>query len=261
MKIKTSKPKSSIIYSGPSMIDGKPIVCIAIVQSGNIKTGNMIQTHILRADINPLEASKTGADISICGDCMHRGTPTMDPLKKTAQGRTCYVNIGQGPTVVYKAFKAGKYPQATPEQITAIGSNRMVRLGTYGDPAALPDYVIDALLKESTGHTGYTHQHNQLKDKPSAYNRMMYSADSIEDAKQAHSKGYRTFRVISLKQWHEGQAKNQPVTLPNEILCPASKESDKGVTCSQCKLCTGSNTRAKSIAIVAHGSARNKVKG
>ena len=253
-----SKPKSSIIYNGPSMIDGKPIICIAIVQSGNIKTGNMIQTHILRADINPLEASKTGADVSICGDCIHKGQPTVDPLKKTAQGRTCYVNLGQGPNVVYKAFKRGKYPTATTEQITAIGANRMVRLGTYGDPAALPQYVVDALIKDSTGHTGYTHQHNQLQDKPQTYNRLMYSADNVEDAKQAHVKGYRTFRVITVQDY---SSKGTGALLHNEILCPASKENDKGITCSQCKLCTGSTSSGKSIAIVAHGTSRNMFKG
>lgn len=249
-----SKPKSSIIYNGPSMIDGKPIICIAIVQSGNIKTGNMVQTHIIRADVNPLEASKTGADYSICGDCMHRGTPTLDPLKKTAKERTCYVNLAQGPLVVYKAFERNKYPTATPEQITAIGRGRMVRLGTYGDPASLPDYVIDALLKDSIGHTGYTHQHKANPD----YTRLMYSADSIEDAKQAHAKGYRTFRVIPVYKYAE---KKMGALLANEILCPASKENDKGVTCEQCKLCTGSTSKAKSIAIVAHGTARNMVKG
>ena len=249
-----SKPKSSIIYNGPSMIDGAPIVCIAIVSSGNIKTGNMIQTHIIRADINPLEASKMGLDASICGDCIHRGQPTVDPLKKTAKGRTCYVNLGQGPLVVYKAFKRGKYTTATPEQITAIGRGRMVRLGTYGDPAALPTLVIDALLKDSTGHTGYTHQHKANPD----YTRLMYSADSAQDAIKAHSKGYRTFRVIPVHEYNE---KGKAAVLNNEILCPASKENDKGVTCNECRLCTGSNSKGKSIAIVAHGTARNQVQG
>jgi hypothetical protein len=48
--------------------------------------------------------------------------------------------------------------------------------------------------------------------------------------------------------------------LNNEILCPASKENDKGITCNQCKLCTGSASAGKSIAIVAHGTSRNKFK-
>lgn len=254
MKIKTNKPVSSIIYNGPSLLDGQPIVVIAIVTSGNVKTGNMIQTHIIRADINPLQASKTGADYSICGDCMHRGKATDNPDKKTAQGRTCYVNIGQGPNQVFKAFKAGKYPMATPEQIQALGMGRMVRLGTYGDPATVPNTVWDNLLKNSTGHTGYTHQHNKSPD----YSRLMYSADNAQDAQNAHNKGYRTFRVIPVQEYAQN---GKDALLQNEILCPASKENDKGVTCNQCKLCTGSQSKGKSIAIVAHGTARNQYKG
>lgn len=255
--MKINKPKSSVIYNGPSMIDGAPIVCIAIVNSGNSKTGNMIQTHVVRSDISPLEASKTGADASICGDCIHRGQPTDNPLKKTAINRSCYVNIGQGPTVVFKAFKRGLYPTVTsPEEITAIGQNRAVRLGTYGDPAAVPSTIWDALLKNARTHTGYTHQHTA--NDPAAYDRMMYSADNAEDAKNAHSKGYRTFRVIPVQQWKE---QGKEAILTNEILCPASKENDKGLSCIECKLCTGSQSKAKSIAIVSHGIGANKFKG
>lgn len=257
MKIKTAKPQSSVIYNGPSLLDGQPIVVIAIIDSKNKKTGAMLQSYILRADINPLEASKTGADASICGDCIHRGQPTLDPLKKTAINRSCYVNIGHGPTVVYNAFKRGLYPTVTnPDEITDIGVKRAVRLGTYGDPAAVPASVWDALLSKARTHTGYTHQHNA--NKPTDYNRMMYSADSIDDAKYAHSKGYRTFRVIPVQQWKEhGKAS----ILSNEILCPASKENDKGVSCIECKLCTGSQSKGKSIAIVSHGVGANKFKG
>lgn len=259
-KTRTPKPKSAIIYSGPSLIDGAPIVCVAIVTSGNVKTGNMIQTHIIRADVSPLEASKTGADYSICGNCKHRGTPTTDSTRKQAQGRTCYVNLGQGPNQVFKAFSAGKYSQATPEQIQAIGRARMVRLGTYGDPAAVPAHIWDNLLKDSAGHTGYTHQHQPIHNprefppiKPRDYSRLMYSADTPEEATAAHNAGFRTFRVIPLKQWQDNGTK---ALLSTEILCPASYEAGQRVTCEQCKLCSGSTIKAKSIAIVAHGTAK-----
>jgi hypothetical protein len=251
-----SKVVSSIIYNGPSLIDGKPIVVIGIIASNNTKTGNMLQTHIIRADVNPIEASKTGADYSICGDCIHRGLPTDNPDKKTAAGRACYVNLGQGPLQVFKAYKAGKYPAASPEEITRLGAKRMIRLGTYGDPAAVPSKVWELLLKEARGHTGYTHQHN-AKQAPD-YNRMMYSADTLQDAQKAHSKGYRTFRVMSVQDYEKNGLN---ALLSNEILCPASKENDKGVTCIECKLCTGSQSKAKSIAIVAHGTNRKSVKG
>jgi hypothetical protein len=74
-----------IIYEGPSVIDGAPIVAIATgfkSPSSNDKTGTMIQVWILRADIAPHEAQKTGADESICGDC-----PMRPLLVKMARAR------------------------------------------------------------------------------------------------------------------------------------------------------------------------------
>ena len=61
-----------IIYQGPSLIDGKPIIAIATLNSRNGKTGEMIQTWIMRSDIEPHKAIKTGEDSSVCGDCPHR---------------------------------------------------------------------------------------------------------------------------------------------------------------------------------------------
>jgi len=98
------KPKSCVIYSGPSKIDGSPIVCVYIPASGNIKTGNMAQTYILRADIDPITASRTGADYAICGDCKHRGQVSPSKITGWASNRSCYVNLGQGPGQVYKAY-------------------------------------------------------------------------------------------------------------------------------------------------------------
>ena len=109
--------KSGIIYEGPSAYDGKPIVVIATWSNRNSKTGGVLQTYILCRDINPLEASKTGQDFTICGKCPHRGTPTNDPARKIAKGRTCYVNLGQGVLIVWKAYTRGVYP--TPQRQTA----------------------------------------------------------------------------------------------------------------------------------------------
>jgi hypothetical protein len=71
--------KSGIIYKGPSLLDGKPIVVIATFSKRNTKTGEVVQTYILVDGMNPLDASKTGADFSICGDCAMRGEVTTDP--------------------------------------------------------------------------------------------------------------------------------------------------------------------------------------
>jgi hypothetical protein len=68
-----AKAESFIIYRGPSLIDGEPIVAIAQVSSRNAKTGSMVQTFIMRADMDPITANRTGADHAICGTCPHRG--------------------------------------------------------------------------------------------------------------------------------------------------------------------------------------------
>ena len=69
----TKQLRAGIIYQGPSLLDGLPIVAIATYSDKNTKTGKVLQTYIMRSDISPLEASKTGQDFSICGDCKFRG--------------------------------------------------------------------------------------------------------------------------------------------------------------------------------------------
>ena len=57
--------KSFKFYEGPSMIDGSPIVAIATISSRNGKTGSIVQTWIMPADIDPLTAIKTGYDSAV----------------------------------------------------------------------------------------------------------------------------------------------------------------------------------------------------
>lgn len=225
---------SGIIYRGPSMLDGAPIVAIATYSKRNKKTGLMLQTYILREDINPLEASKTGADASICGTCPHRGTPTDDPAAKQAKGRTCYVILGQGVLVTWRAYQRGVYQPQNPAD---LGRGRMVRVGTYGDPAAVPSEVWDALLSEAAGWTAYSHQAGYRPDMA------MQSADTYQQAVAFWAQGMRTFRVVqSLAE-----------VTAREVVCPASKEAGRRTTCDACKLCAGLATRSpKSVAIVQH---------
>ncbi len=133
----------AVIYKGPSLLDNKPIVVIATYSNRNTKTGKVVQTYILREDINPLEASKTGEDYSICGECPMRGEVTTDPKRKIAKGRKCYVNLGQGVLIVWKAYKRGVYQTG---EARTMGRDRFVRVGTYGDPAAVPAHIWDELL-------------------------------------------------------------------------------------------------------------------
>jgi hypothetical protein len=238
-----------IIYQGPSLIDGAPIVAIVVGKSGNTKTGNMVQTYIIRSDVSPLDASKSGADYSICGNCKHKGKATSRGDKKQAEDRSCYVNLGQGPTIVYKALQRGIYTQAVDHKaIAALGKGRMVRLGTYGDPAAVPSYIWESLLSEAVGHTAYTHQ-SGVESAQARPVYMMISADDESSARVAWSQGNRTFRVIK---------NTAEVVKSYEIICPASKEAGFKTTCNSCGLCGGAEVKAKSIAIVDHGPLRKR---
>lgn len=240
-----AKSNGYIIYEGPSMLDGAPIVVIATgFESGstNRKTGAMIQTYILRRDLPPTEAIQTGDDASICGDCPHRGKVVTVRGKAKNVGRTCYVNVGQGALSVYRAYKRGVYPLW--DGYFPGTTLPFVRLGTYGDPAAAPAHVWQSLLRDASGHTGYTHQ---WRDPRFAYLKSlcMASADSAADAAEAHAMGWRTFRV-SLDPERDPLRKG-------EALCPASAEAGKKLTCAQCLACGGADGRRSSIYIPAHG--------
>lgn len=235
------KPTGHVVYRGPSMIDGQPIAVVVLTgKSTNRKTGAMVQTYILRADLAPIEAVRQGADVSICGDCKHRGDGT-------GKGRTCYVTLMHGPSAVYRTLAAGKYPDVMwLNEIAELGAGRQVRLGTYGDPAAVPEHVWRWLLQDAAGWTGYTHQ---WRTRESLSDLVMASVDTPAEHADAVAAGWRTFRV---------RTASQPIAA-SEIACPASEEMGKRTTCFSCGLCKGTaSTARKTIAIIAHGTAKRQ---
>jgi hypothetical protein len=238
--------ENGIIYRGPSLLDGSPIVAIATYSARNRKTGAMVQTYILRDDMDPVTASRTGADAAICGACPLRGIANPAKGKGQADKRACYVTLIHGPALVYRSHVRGVYPDATDaDAATAIGFGRMVRIGTYGDPAAVPAHVWDALTMRAKGWTAYTHQ---WLHQPDALTYAMASVESLTAAKYIWARDGRTFRII------RDVAEIDPA---REVLCPASAEAGKRTTCADCRLCAGQATRSpKSVAIVAHGNGK-----
>jgi len=75
----------------------------------------MVQIWILRRDIDPITANRTGADVSICGNGPLKGRPNNKP-SGYATGRGCYVNLIQAPNAVYKTLIRGGYPEVTPAE-------------------------------------------------------------------------------------------------------------------------------------------------
>ena len=229
-----------IAYEGPSVIDGRPIVVIVnkLAGSQNEKTGaDLVQTFIIRADVGPVEALKTGADVSICGQCVHR------PLLAKENGQApCYVNVGRSVRAVYEAYRRGRYQHATPAQLRAVLAGRKVRLGTYGDPAAAPVAMWQEILADTAGHVGYSHQWQAVGFDHAAWAPLlMASADTADEAAQANLFGMRVFRVSVGVDRQAG-----------ETTCPASAEGGRRATCDKCMLCAGTAKAARDIVIADH---------
>jgi hypothetical protein len=243
--------QTKIIWKGLSLLDNSPIVVLAKTGSRNSKTGDMVQTYIIRSDMRPADANRLGADFAICGDCIHRGTPDATKPDGLANNRSCYVEM-RGVTAMYKAYRRGSYEDISnhPEAIAKLARGRKVRLGAYGDPAVVDSRLWDNLLKDATGSTGYTHQLNQPKADIRT-DLFMISADTMYDGLMAWKNKTRTFRVIhSIKQ-----------LAPNEIICPATPEAKntKPTTCEACRLCEGTTDKtqhAPSIAVIVHGAGK-----
>jgi hypothetical protein len=217
-----------IAYQGPSEIDGRPIVVIVnkLTGSDNAKTGaDLVQTFIIRSDVAPTAALKTGADVSICGQCVHR------PILAKSNGQApCYVNVGRSVRSVFEAYKRGRYTPATPAQLRAILKGRKVRLGTYGDPAAAPVTMWQTITADAAGIVGYSHQWQSIGFDHAAWAPLvMASADSVDEAAQANLFGMRVFRVSVGIDRQAGEA-----------------------TCDTCMLCGGTSKAARDIVIADH---------
>ena len=231
-----------IAYEGPSEIDGAPIVVIVNKindASKNDKTGALVQTFIIRSDVNPVQALQTGDDVSICGMCSHR-----PKIARETGDVPCYVQVAKSVLSVYNAYKRGRYVKADPATIARVIAGKRLRIGTYGDPFAAPVATWQALTQYTAGHAGYSHQWQTVGFDHAAWSPLvMASADSIDEAAQANLYGMRVFRVSVGVDKQAG-----------EIACPASVEGGRKTTCVNCMLCAGTSKTAKDIVIADHAA-------
>jgi hypothetical protein len=115
-----------------------------------------------------------------------------------------------------------------------------VRLGAWGDPAALPDEVLEKFFRYKT--TGYTHQWKRYPDRDALKRTCMASVETLSEALIAREYGYRYFRTRLPTE----------ASLPKEVDCPKAYGKAR---CFSCGLCSGSESPGKSISIEVHGSA------
>ncbi len=225
----------TILYEGPSMLTGDPIVVIMSFESGNRKTDDIPQVWIIRSDMHPSDARRTGMDRAICGGC------------ELGQNLGCYVPLDVVSSV-WRAYGNGSY---TPwedhgERLFRKQAPRTVRIGAYGDPVAVPMSVwrrLKQAMKRTDRLLSYTHQW-RLPQADEYKSFCMASVDSPAEGRLARSMGWRTFRI----------------TLPGkldlareQIGCPYANNQE--ITCKRCRLCAGTDVKAKSIAAEAHGHA------
>ena len=249
------RPNGAVIWQGVSVLDGVTPISVVVTglnsRSANGKTGDMLQTWIILRDLHPSEAVESGADSGICGDCKHR--------KQHDGSRSCYVRMNAPTSVWWKLQrtlgrwtpKPGLKYAVTSDlrEIAALGAGREVRLGSYGDPAAVPIVVWQALVSRATGRTGYTHQ---ARRAPSLMALAMASADTVLEAFEYQEAGWRTFRVAAPGDGERARG---------EARCPASVESGRVATCETCPLkCDGAAGGLLNIVIQAHGNGKNHVK-
>lgn len=238
-----------VVWEGASLIDGSPIALILtgfVNSTSNRKTGRQIQSWILSQNYVPTYAAKHGFDNSICGNC---------PLKLSETG-SCYVNL-LTPNNIYRSYITGNYPQFSEKELALLQHYRYpLKIGSYGetalregfptqatanpkgDPTAIPLEVWEPIILASGKYTGYTHRHKSCDLRWQKY--LMASVETISEAKQAQSQGWRTFRII-------------PTDAPlreNEILC-RNTEDDR-IQCETCLLCDGASSKPN-IADKVHG--------
>ena len=230
-----ARTKGFIVWEGRSPVDGAPIVMLMTMSSSNRKTGDMVQTWILRQDVDPVEAVRVREDVSVCGSCVHRGDPV------SGRGRSCYVNVGQAPLSVWRSYQRGVYRRFTRKDWHLL-SGRKIRFGAYGDPGLVPLDRLTLLAGLSDGWTGYTHQ---WRDIDAGYaDFLMASADCVEDRRAARGMGYRSFYV----------APRGTTSAEGAVLCLSEA---RGTSCLDCLACAGTRGTGRvavDIFIGAHGS-------
>ena len=239
---------SVVLYEGPSLLDGKPIVVLATwapEPKANEKTGDMVQVHILSATEPPSTSVKEGNDTAFCGGC---------PLRQSVGG-ACYVQWGKGPDSAWKAWKRNGHDKGEANRLLNLAKIKGLRLGASGDPGAVPWLsTMWSWAAQSKFVTGYTETWRTLGDVQATENPLerycMASCQSREDAVLAQSLGWKTFRVSGTEEDLDDQ-------VGLEIRCPSDKvaEGESIRKCNACRLCNG---RKANVSILVHGALKGR---
>jgi hypothetical protein len=260
---RAKEPVGYVVYQGPSAIDPSTEIVVIVNRlkgdSTNGKTGSMAQSFILRTDMKPNEAVKSGQDHAVCGACPYAGN------------KGCYVSIKMVCSV-YNAFKRGSYKVATPAEVAVLAASKVTggnlagfRCGSYGDPAAAPyeiwEPIVMAVRAVGGRTSGYTHQWSERyaylgrTADPQFRAILMASTHGAIDTVTAETDGWRAFGSFNSVD---------EIKTAGLAMCPASKEAGFRRTCGSCggqSACNGRKSfddLRRSMGIVVHGNAVTK---
>lgn len=208
---------------------GMPIRISYTFSSTNSKTGDVIQQWITPKAWEGDRSKQIDVKKSeeVCSDC---------PLLSS-----CYVKKGTASMGLKSTSKSTNHTVGCEKKNLDLFKDKFVRFGAFGEPVLSGKDVVKSITEVAKSWTGYTHRWRDLKFHWS--NRyFMASVEDVKGKREANALGYRTFRVGSSVE----------DKLPDEVLCPASKEAGRKVTCAKCKLCKGNTSKAKNIFIVKH---------
>lgn len=239
--IATGKPqtktaaKQGLYFRTASALTGDPIlVAFQMGASKNSKLGDMVQVWIMPESSKPTDSIKDGLQEAVCGKCWF------------ASSGTCYVNpvtVNQ----VWSAVERGSYRELelNDNGFKALVSalyGRHVRIGAWGDPAAMPWPLMASIVDNCAGHTAYTHQVDHPSFDPRFSEVCMVSVENPKQAERLQRLGYRTFRA---------RTEFSQLT-PREIECPSVSS---GLSCADCRLCDGKDAKrgTVSVSIPVHG--------
>lgn len=224
-----SKPNGFVLYEGASTFDGENIVVVVTgfeTPSSNTKTGNMLQSWIIKQKEYPSEAIKLEKDGSVCGTC---------PLK----GKVCYVTM-MGPNNIWRSYKEGQYPIIDSKILDKIKRrHKLLRLGAYGDPCAVPLEVWQPLIAKSQDYTGYTHAWQYTNQRWNQYIRASVESHTLKA--KANNMGWKTFRITT----------DPNDILEDEVWCKNLEDED--TKCEDCRLCNAGKGKPNVVTLV-HGA-------
>ena len=210
------------IWQGKSRFNGEDISAyLTYKKSENRKTGEIPQVWILADAMSPTDAVASGDDRAVCHLCEY----SWYRRKLTGSKVKCYVLPFAAPRSVWVSSRDKNV--CSYRDYAPIIKDRVLRLGAYGDPCAVPISVWYKLRSVGLKRMlAYTHQWH-LKGNQ-RYRSICLASTTPDNREHAIALGWKTFTTVP-----KGSDYDKP------CLCPASTTSPHygTVTCGTCGLC------------------------